>query len=119
MQEVKPQLLLSVPALTGNFMKKIKAGISKKGKFISYIFNKGVKSGIIYKGDGWNKVKFSKRIINYLPYKFAKIFIFSKLKDIFGGELEFCIGGGALLDIKQQNFFNAIGIPVFQGYDSE
>jgi len=34
----------------------------------------------------------------------------------FGGEMEFFIGGGALLDIELQRFFYAIGIPACQGY---
>jgi len=35
---------------------------------------------------------------------------------IFGGRLEFFVGGGALLDIELQKFFGAIGIPMLQGY---
>jgi long-chain acyl-CoA synthetase len=35
---------------------------------------------------------------------------------VFGGELDYFIGGGALLDIELQRFFYAIGIPMFQGY---
>ena len=31
-------------------------------------------------------------------------------------ELEYFIGGGALLDIDLQRFFYAIGIPMYQGY---
>ena len=42
--------------------------------------------------------------------------IFSKVRENFGGKLEFFIGGGALLDIELQRFFYAIGIPMFQGY---
>jgi long-chain acyl-CoA synthetase len=46
---------------------------------------------------------------------FDKI-LFSKIREGFGGNLEFFIGGGALLDIELQRFFYAIGIPMFQGY---
>ncbi|TFG80350.1 MAG: AMP-dependent synthetase, partial [Spirochaetales bacterium] len=28
----------------------------------------------------------------------------------------FCVGGGALLDIKQQEFFASFGVPIYQGY---
>jgi long-chain acyl-CoA synthetase len=42
--------------------------------------------------------------------------IFSKIRENFGGKLEFFIGGGAALDIELQRFFYAIGIPMFQGY---
>jgi len=46
---------------------------------------------------------------------FDKI-LFAKIRENFGGRLEFFIGGGALLDIELQRFFYAIGIPMYQGY---
>jgi long-chain acyl-CoA synthetase len=46
---------------------------------------------------------------------FDKI-LYSKVREAFGGELQFFIGGGALLDSELQRFFYAIGIPMFQGY---
>ncbi len=42
--------------------------------------------------------------------------LFRKVREAFGGEMEFFIGGGALLDIELQRFFFAIGVPVCQGY---
>ena len=33
-----------------------------------------------------------------------------------GGELDFFVGGGALLDIEMQQFYYALGMPMFQGY---
>jgi long-chain acyl-CoA synthetase len=42
--------------------------------------------------------------------------MFSKVRQAFGGRLEFFIGGGALLDIELQRFFYAIGVPMYQGY---
>ena len=42
--------------------------------------------------------------------------MFKKVRENFGGRLEFFIGGGALLDIELQRFFYALGIPMFQGY---
>ncbi|MCK5170978.1 MAG: AMP-binding protein, partial [Bacteroidales bacterium] len=46
---------------------------------------------------------------------FDKI-LFSKIREGFGGNLEFFIGGGALLDIELQRFFYAVGMPMYQGY---
>ena len=42
--------------------------------------------------------------------------IFSKVRNFFGGKLQFFIGGGALLDIDLQRFYYALGIPMMQGY---
>ena len=116
LKEVKPDYLLTVPALSGNFMKKIIDGIAAKGGIIETIFNKGLKAGIILNKDGYNKSAFYKYIKYYPIHFIAKKLIFSKLKGIFGGNIKYMVGGGALLDIKQQQFFYSIGIPIFQGY---
>lgn len=44
--EVQPKFLLTVPALSGNFMKKIIAGIEEKGGFIERLFKSGIRAGI-------------------------------------------------------------------------
>lgn len=112
-KEVKPNLMFTVPALSGNFMKNIVDAIDKKGGFAKWLFHKGLKSGIEIYGNGFEKKKsFSK----YSIYKLADKLVFSKIRKTFGGELLFCVGGGALLDVKQQKFFNAIGMPIYQGY---
>ncbi|HEY9115832.1 MAG TPA: AMP-binding protein, partial [Bacteroidales bacterium] len=41
---------------------------------------------------------------------------FRRIRKQFGGKMKFFIGGGALLDLELQQFFYAIGIPMFQGY---
>jgi len=116
LKEVKPEFLLTVPALTANFMNKIKEGVKEKGSFIYSVFERGLKAGNKLNNDGINKPGLFVRLWNYFPYKIASILIYRKLKMIFGGELQYMVGGGALLDIKQQQFYYAIGSPVFQGY---
>jgi len=116
LKEVKPDYLLTVPALSGNFMKKITDGIAAKGGFIETLFNKGLKAGIILNKDGYKKAGFIKHLKYYPIHFLAKKLIFSKLKDVFGGSIQYMVGGGALLDIKQQQFFYSIGIPILQGY---
>ncbi len=116
MIERNPYFLLTVPALTGNFMKKMQAGVREKGAFLDGIFTRGVEAGIRYHGDGFNRPPLSVRLKALFPYKLASILIFPKLRQIFGNNFAFCIGGGALLEISQQEFFNAIGAPVYQGY---
>ena len=54
--------------------------------------------------------------MNFCPWAIANALIFPKLRAIFGKDIKFCIGGGALLEVRQQEFFNAIGVPVYQGY---
>ena len=116
LKEANPVFLLTVPALTGNFMKKIRSAIEEKGGFVERLFTKGVEAGIAYHGDGYHKPPFGVRLRNWLPYKLADAVVFRKVRETFGKDIEFCVGGGALLDIRQQEFFKAIGVPIYQGY---
>ena len=116
LKEVNPDFLLTVPALTGNFMKKMNQGVAEKGKLIKRLFDAGIKAGIARTGNGFHKPPLSVRLKNYLPWAFANALIFPKLRLIFGTDMKFCISGGALLEVKQQDYFNAIGVPVYQGY---
>jgi long-chain acyl-CoA synthetase len=114
-QEIKPYIMMSVPALSKNFRKNIEKGIQSKGAFTEKLFNHALRVGYTYNGDGWNKGSGWRALLKPLVALYDKI-IFSKIRANFGGNLKFFIGGGALLDIELQRFFSAIGIPVFQGY---
>ena len=114
-KEIKPTFLLSVPALAKNFRKNIENGIAAKGKVVEKMFNKALETAYSYNGNGWNKGKGKKIFLKPLYAVYDKI-LFSKIRENFGGRLEFFIGGGALLDVELQYFFYALGIPMFQGY---
>ena len=114
-QEFKPEIMMSVPALSKSFRKNIEKGIQSKGKFTEMLFNHGLKVAYRYNGDGWNRGKGWRALLKPEYALFDKI-LFSKVRAAFGGNLIFFIGGGALLDIELQRFFFAIGTPVFQGY---
>lgn len=114
-KEIKPTFLLSVPALAKNFKKNIEKGIRDKGEKVEKLFNHALKVTMEYNKEGWNKGKGIQALKKPLIKIYDKI-LFSKIRENFGGRLEFFIGGGALLDIELQKFFYAIGIPMFQGY---
>jgi len=114
-QEFKPHIMMSVPALSKNFRKNIEKGIQSKGKFTELLFNHALKVAYRYNGDGWNRGK-GWRIFLKPEYALFDKILFSKIREGFGGNLKFFIGGGALLDIELQRFFFAIGTPVYQGY---
>ncbi|NLO67912.1 MAG: AMP-binding protein [Bacteroidales bacterium] len=114
--EANPHFLITVPAITSNFMNKIKDAVTSKGKVITWLFNNGLTAGIRIHDNGFRKANIFVRLTNYLPYKLADILIFKKVRKIFGNNIRYCVGGGALLDIRQQTFFSALGVPVYQGY---
>jgi len=114
-KELKPHVMLSVPALAKNFKKNIESGIRAKGKFTEILFKIALNLAYKYNKEGFNKAKGLSILYKPLLWIYDKI-LFSKIRNVFGGEMQFFIGGGALLDIELQRFFYAIGIPMFQGY---
>lgn len=114
-KEVKPHFILSVPALAKTFKKNIEQGIRAKGNATLKLFKIGMKIRQIYFGESNLDPKGWRVLLSPLVSLFDKI-IFSKVRENFGGELKFFIGGGALLDKDLQKFYIGIGIPMFQGY---
>ncbi len=114
-REVKPHFLLSVPALAKNFRKSIETSIRAKGRFTEWLFHLALKVSYAYNQDGYHKGKGWRVMLSPIVGLFDAI-LFRKVREAFGGSLEFFVGGGALLDSELQRFFYAIGIPMFQGY---
>ena len=114
-REVRPHFLLSVPALAKNFRKNIETSIRKKGRTTERLFEFALRTSYLYQADGYTKGRGWRALLKPAVVLFDKI-LYSKVREAFGGELQFFIGGGALLDSELQRFFYAIGIPMFQGY---
>jgi len=114
-QEIKPYILMSVPAVAKNFRKGIETNIRQKGKTIEKLFNHALEIAYKYNGFGHDRGKGMRFIYKPLLALYDKI-LFSKIREGFGGNLKLFIGGGALLDIELQRFFYAVGMPMCQGY---
>jgi long-chain acyl-CoA synthetase len=114
-KETRPHLLLSVPSLAKSFRRNIEKGVREKGPKVEALFAKALKLAMDYNGDGWDRGRGLKKLKKPLAALYDKL-VFSKVRENFGGRLEFFVGGGALLDIEMQKFFYALGIPMFQGY---
>jgi long-chain acyl-CoA synthetase len=114
-KEIQPSLMMSVPAFSKTFRKNIESQIRKKGETTYKLFRVALKVAYKYNGMGYDRGKGMRILLKPLLSVFDSI-LFKKIRDGFGGKLEFFIGGGALLDTELQRFFYAIGIPVCQGY---
>lgn len=114
-REIRPTFLLSVPALAKNFRKGIENGIRSKGRVVETLFRLSLKVGEYYNADGWNRGN-GWRVILKPKYALLDLILFKKIRESFGGRLQYFIGGGALLDVELQRFFAAIRMPVYQGY---
>ena len=98
MRAKKVDFMIVVPA----FLKLLKSGIESEinnsPKHIQTIF----------------KMMFS--LAKFVPSYTIKKMMFKKIHDKFGGHFMGCISGGAPLDVLVGEFFERIGIKVFQGY---
>ena len=113
--ETRPHVMLSVPALARNFKKNIENGIRKKGGFTEKLFYFALNNAIKYNKEYYNRGTGGTFWRKPLVSLFDKL-VFSKVRESFGGRMQFFVGGGALLDIELQRFFCAVGMPMFQGY---
>ena len=113
-KEVRPMLMLSVPALARNFRKNIETSIKAKGKIVERLYEFALNNAIQYNKEYWNRGGWQA-----WRWPLVKLFdkiIFKAVREGFGGRMRFFVGGGALLDIELQRYFCAVGMPMFQGY---
>lgn len=115
-KEFKPYLILSVPALAKNFKKNIEQGIRAQGKNATRLFRLALQTAYLYNGEGNQEKGRGWRLLLKPAVRLFDRILFSKVRENFGGQLKFFIGGGALLDKDLQKFYSAIGLPMYQGY---
>lgn len=114
-KEIRPTLMMSVPALSKAFKKNIESAVRTKGKTAWKMFSFFVSVAYKYNGNWSNRGKGWRALLKPLMC-LGDMLIFNAVKANFGGRLAHFIGGGALLDIELQRFFAAVGIPIMQGY---
>lgn len=115
-KEIKPYLILSVPALAKNFKKNIEQGIRAQGSVAKNLFYSGLNAAMQYYGESNNERGRGWRFLLKPYVALVDKLVFSKVRQNFGGELRFFVGGGALLDKDLQKFYYALGMPMYQGY---
>ena len=115
--EVRPHVMLSVPTLSKNFKKNFEKAIRQKGAFVEWLYEFGLRQAVAYNREYYNAGKPALKQFWRKPLiSLVDKLVFSKIRESFGGRMQFFVGGGALLDIELQKYFNAIGMPIFQGY---
>ena len=110
MAYVKPFFLATVPRL----LEKIQTGVKVKGQELS-----GVKKNLyywaIYRTEDYNPEN-PPSGLDGIKHKLADKLIYSKIRELFGGNLGGVVSGGAALSPEVFKFMNAIGIICVQGY---
>jgi long-chain acyl-CoA synthetase len=107
---VQPFFMATVPRL----LEKIHTGVKVKGQEMS-----GVKKNLyywaIYLTESYDPEN-PPRGTDAIKHKIADKLVYSKIRDLFGGNLKGMVSGGAALSPEVFRFANAIGLIVVQGY---
>lgn len=114
MLEVKPTLMVSVPRLFEKIYARILDNVHTLPEVRKKIFHWAVKVGKEYV----HRKYIEKKSLGFLKTKYAIAdkLVFSKVRERFGGRMRFFVSGGAPLDKNINEFFWAIGVPIFEGY---
>ena len=111
--EVKPTVLSSVPRLYERAYLRVTANLSKESPRKQKIFRWAIRVGKRY------AIASLDRFIGpwlALQRRVAKRLVYGKITERFGGRLRFAIAGGAPLGDEVAEFFEAVGIKLYQGY---
>lgn len=114
MMEIKPHTMTSVPRLYekiyDKIMESVNAGSWLKKQFFYWAKNLGRENAVLF------AEKKQPNLFFKLKFALADKLVFKKIRDRFGGRLEFCISGGAPLGKELAEFFNGIGVCILEGY---
>jgi long-chain acyl-CoA synthetase len=115
-KEVGPTFLLVVPALVDNFRKNILTQIRQKGGIGAVLFGMTVALGSRLNGDAHHTRHDPLSLLLWPPYLLLRGIIAGSIRQSLGGRLVYMISGGSACSAEHVRWFNAVGIPVHQGY---
>lgn len=107
---VKPFFLATVPRL----LEKIQTGVKVKGQEFSGL-KKNIYYWAIYLTESYDPENPPKGLAA-LKHKIADKLVYSDIRELFGGNLQGVVSGGAALSPEVFKFMNAIGVICVQGY---
>lgn len=114
MLEIRPTVMVCVPRLFEKIYHRIFENAHQMPALKRSLFHWAVDVGKQYVAATY----IDKQPSSLLAFKYslADHLVFSKIKAKFGGNMKLFCSGGAPLDKKINEFFWAIGIPIFEGY---
>ncbi|TGL87123.1 long-chain fatty acid--CoA ligase [Leptospira congkakensis] len=133
---VKPTFMASAPRLWENLYQAMQAKVESSSLVKKILFKAAYNSALpiqrsfhFFKGNlldlkGRNLIQslsfvilsIYRIIIFILPYFILDTMVLRKIRQVTGGKLRGTVSGGGSLPFHIDEFFNTIGIPVFEGY---
>lgn len=108
-----PHWFVSVPRIFEKIHTKVISGVEAKGGISQKIFNWACRIGGEVSNCKIYKIPIPATI--NLQYKIAQKLVFSKIHEALGGNVKWCISGGAPLNPEIAKFFHAAGLLILEG----
>jgi long-chain acyl-CoA synthetase len=114
LKEVKPSLFGSVPRIFEKGYARIQSEVDKAPPARQRVFRWAEKAGleVVQRWQSGQKIPLALR----LKYRLADRIVFSKIREIFGGNVKYFITGAAPIPKAVLEFFWAAGFPIFEVY---
>jgi len=114
LKEIKPTIFVGVPRIFEKVYAKAKLGAAQSSPVKERLFDWAIDIAktVARAEEEGASVPLSAK----LKARVADALVFSKFRDFFGGNLRFCITGGAALADSIYLIFTGAGIPIMQGY---
>ncbi|MDD5765936.1 MAG: long-chain fatty acid--CoA ligase [Candidatus Marinimicrobia bacterium] len=111
--EARPTMVVSVPRLFEKIARKVMDEVESSPAYKQKIFNWAVNTGRKYRDQ-----KIEGKISHWMKdrYRIANFLVFKKIKQKLGGRMRCPIAGGAPLSIQTLKFFEALDMPIIEGY---
>ncbi len=113
MKAVKPSFILGVPRVFNKIYDTIFAAMKEKGGMVEKLFNMSVKAG---QEKRKLQAEGKSSLSNKIKLIIADKLVFSKIRSVFGGNMEGALTASALMNMKVSAFFSDAGIPIYDCY---
>jgi long-chain acyl-CoA synthetase len=114
LQEVRPTVFVGVPRIFEKVYAKARLKASQAGSLKGKLFDWAIRVGKEYSYKTEHQQTISRLLA--IKHSLADKMVFSKFRAFFGGNLRFCITGGAALSDEIFYIFNGAGVKIMQGY---
>ncbi len=114
LQEVKPTIFIGVPRIFEKVYERARLTASRSSQIREKIFDWAIDVAKEYASRRENDQHISMALT--VKHNLADKLVYTRLRDFFGGNLRFCITGGAALSDEIYLIFTGAGIKIMQGY---
>jgi long-chain acyl-CoA synthetase len=113
LQEMKPTVMASVPLVFERAFDKIQQRVEESSGGKKMLFSWAVDEGHQHLE---KRLEGKVGLLDSAKRAVADRLVYRKIHDNFGGRLQMVVSGGAALPRNVENFFQAVGVGVYQGF---